>query len=221
LNTGNRSTAPNRDRTRRPRRSAAETRAAILDAAERCLLSGGPDAVRLQRIAADAAVSHPAILHHFGSREGLVEAMVLNGLAKLEAQFVEGWPSLKDPDIEGVLARFYASASDRGIARLLAWLILSGRNPGANGPGMLRRAAERLHSGRIRRATRDGRRAPELEHSLFAAAFLAIIVLGDSLFGPTIRRGMGLSIKDDASFHRWLVKVVERMDVPSSGNRSR
>ncbi len=62
------------------RRNLAETRGAILDAAERRLIDGGPDAVRLEKIAADAGVSHPAILHHFGSREGLVEAIVLNGL---------------------------------------------------------------------------------------------------------------------------------------------
>ena len=66
-----------RDRTAtRRRRSAAETRDAILEAAERRLVDGGPEAIRLQEIAADAGISHPAILHHFGSREGLVEAMV-------------------------------------------------------------------------------------------------------------------------------------------------
>ena len=168
--------------------------------------------MRLQKIAADAGVSHPAILHHFGSREGLVEAMVLSSLAKLEAQFVEGWPSLKEPDIEGVLERFYGAVAERGVGRLLAWLILSGRSPTTKNPSMLRRAAEQLHAGRIRRAQKEGRRVPVLEHSIFAAAFLTIAVLGDSLFGPTIRRGMGLATKgDDARFHRWLVKVIERM----------
>jgi hypothetical protein len=52
--------------------------------------------------------------------------MVLNGLARLQTQFLEGWPSLKEPDIEGVLERFYEVASRRGVARTLAWLILSG-----------------------------------------------------------------------------------------------
>ena len=100
-----------RDRTaNRRRRNAAETRCAILEAAERRLLAGGPDAIRLQEIAADAGISHPAILHHFGSREGLVEAMVLRGIARLQAQFLEGWPSAREPDIEGVLERFYEVA---------------------------------------------------------------------------------------------------------------
>lgn len=197
----------------RGRRSATETRRAILDAAERCLVEGGPEAIRLQKIAADAGISHPAILHHFKSREGLTEALVVDGFAKLQAQFVEGWPSVKDPDVEGVFDRFYKIASDRGVARLMAWLILSGHTLGARNPGMLRRAAEKLHAGRVRRAKEGGFPAPPLEQSLFGAAFLAILVLGDSLFGPTLRAAVNLRSKGDAArFHRWLIKIVERMD---------
>jgi AcrR family transcriptional regulator len=207
------SKAPRAHRAGRRRRSATETRRAILDAAERCLVEGGPEAIRLQRIAADAGISHPAILHHFKNREGLIEAMVVNGFAKLQAQFIEGWPSVKDPDIEGVFDRFYRIASDRGVARLMAWLILSGHTLGGQKPGMLRRAAERLHSGRVRRAEKEGLPAPLIEHSLFGAALLAIIVLADSLFGPTMRAAVDLrSKKDTARFHRWLIKIVERMD---------
>ena len=60
---------------RAPRRTAEETRAAILDAAERRLKASGPASIRLQDVAAEAGISHPAVLHHFGSREGLVQAV--------------------------------------------------------------------------------------------------------------------------------------------------
>lgn len=214
MNPAGRKTAVARRPARR-RRSAVETRAAILAAAQRCLIVGGPEAIRLQRIAADAGISHPAILHHFGSREGLVEAMVLDGFAKLQAQVLEGWPSLKEPDVEGVFERFYAIIAGRGVARMLAWLILSGQSLGTKRLGFLRPAAERMHAGRIRRAERAGRRYPRLEETLFAASLLAIIILGDSMFGPTIRRAMDLRSKDDdARFHRWLIKVIERLEHP-------
>jgi TetR/AcrR family transcriptional regulator, repressor for neighboring sulfatase len=200
----------------RRRRSAAETRSAILEAAERRLLDGGPDAVRLQEIATDAGISHPAILHHFGSREGLVEAMVIRGVAGLQAQFLAGWPSAKEPDIEGVLERFYEVAANRGMARMLAWLILSGQSYRTMKPGLLKPAAERMHAGRVRRANREGRRSPELEDSLFAATHLFILVLGDSLFGPSIRRAMGLGGGADSTrrFRGWLSQVIERMASP-------
>lgn len=198
------------------RRSAAETRSAILEAAEGRLLGGGPEAIRLQEIAADAGISHPAILHHFGSREGLVEAMVLRGIARLQAQFLEGWPSAKEPDIEGVLDRFYEVAARRGIARMLAWLILSGESNRAMTPGLFKPAAERMHAGRVRRARNEGRRSPELEETLFAATHLFILVLGDSLFGPSVRRAMGLGSGADSTgrYRRWLNKVIERMESP-------
>lgn len=177
-------------------------------------MAGGPEAIRLQEIAADVGISHPAVLHHFGSREGLVEAMVRHGLAKLQAQFLEGWPSQKELDLEGVLERFYEVASHRGVARMLAWLILSGQSLGAMGQNMLRPAAERMHAGRIRRAQKAGRRLPELEETLLAASFLAILVLGDSLFGPSVRRAMGLGANPSGTrrFRRWLTKVLERME---------
>ena len=198
----------------RRRRKAAETRSAILEAAERRLLGGGPEAIRLQEIAADAGISHPAILHHFGSREGLVEAMVLGGIGRLQAQFLEGWPSAKEPDIEGVLERFYEVASHRGMARLLAWLILSGRAYRTMKPGVFKPAAERMHAGRVRRAQNQGRRSPELEETLFAASHLFILVLGDSLFGTQVRRAIGLGSGADITrrYRRWLSKVFERME---------
>ena len=197
----------------RTRRTLIETRRAILDAAERRLIGGGPDAIRLQKIAADAGVSHPAILQHFGSREGLVEAMVLNGFARLQSQLLEGWPSQKNPDVEGTFARFYDVTARGGVARMLASLILMGRGASAMKSNVFRPAAERLHAGRVRRAQRSNRPLPPLEQSLNAAAFLIILVLGDSLFGPSVRRAIGLQSPGNAQrFRRWLIKVVERMD---------
>src|SRR5258708_15767917 len=56
----------------RKRRTAEEARVAILDAAERRLVASGPAGIRLQEVADDVGVSHPTVLHHFGSREALV-----------------------------------------------------------------------------------------------------------------------------------------------------
>src|SRR5215475_9913245 len=107
------------ERSVRAHRAALPTRDVILNAAHRRLIDGGPEAIRLEKIAADAGVSHPAILHHFGSREGLVEAMVLDSLQRLQAQLLEGWPSAKEPDVEGTFTRLYELASRRGVARML------------------------------------------------------------------------------------------------------
>ena len=191
----------------------------ILEAAERRLIAGGPEAIRLQEIASDVGISHPLILHHFGSREGLIEAMVVHGFVTLQEQFLKGWPSEKEPDIAGVMERFYEIAARRGIARLLAWLTLSGQSIK---PGLLEDAANRMHAGRVRRAESLGRPLPKKEQTLFAASFLAILVLGDALFGPAVRTAMGAGPDPEstARFRKSLVKLLERMEQPSSARTS-
>src|SRR5262245_65030111 len=71
-------------RPRRQRRTADEARAEILDAAERVLIETGPGAIRLQQVAKLVGVSHPTVLHHFGTREALVEAVVERALQAMQ-----------------------------------------------------------------------------------------------------------------------------------------
>src|SRR5215469_16716839 len=114
---------------RRARPEPGRARDAILEAAERRLREAGPGAIRLQDVAAEVGVSHPAVLHHFGSREGLVRAVVSRAIAKLQddlasalaAQFERGRPDGAD-----LFERVFAVLFDEGHARLLAWLLLSG-----------------------------------------------------------------------------------------------
>ena len=75
----------------RRRRTAEEARAEILDAAERRLAAAGPAALRLQEVAADVGISHPAVLHHFGSREALVQAVVERAMQNLEDDLVRSF----------------------------------------------------------------------------------------------------------------------------------
>src|SRR5690349_20819785 len=74
---------------RRIRRTAVDARNAILDAAERRLVEAGPNGIRLQELAADVGVSHPTVLHHFGNREALIDAVVARTLQTLQAGLLE------------------------------------------------------------------------------------------------------------------------------------
>ena len=66
-------------RVKRLRRTPEEARRLILETAQALIASTGPEGLRLQDIAAAAGISHPLILHHFGSREGLVRALTRAG----------------------------------------------------------------------------------------------------------------------------------------------
>ena len=61
---------------RRVRRTPEEAKRLILETAQALVARTGPQGLRLQDIAAEAGISHPLILHHFGSREGLVRALI-------------------------------------------------------------------------------------------------------------------------------------------------
>lgn len=63
-------------RTRAPRTEPAERRAQLLDTAERLLVAGGTDALRMDHVARAAGVTRPVVYEHFGNRDGLVIALL-------------------------------------------------------------------------------------------------------------------------------------------------
>src|SRR5207302_7893203 len=80
---------------KRLRRSPEEARRLILDTAQALIARAGPEGLRLQEIAAAAGISHPLILHHFGSREGLVRALTQEAAAELRDTLIA---SMESPD---------------------------------------------------------------------------------------------------------------------------
>ncbi|MEM9561261.1 MAG: TetR/AcrR family transcriptional regulator [Actinomycetota bacterium] len=59
------------DVDRKPRSDGEETRASVLDAADRLFAANGFDGTSLAAISADSGVSPPLIKHHFGGKEEL------------------------------------------------------------------------------------------------------------------------------------------------------
>src|ERR1700684_519738 len=117
--------------TPRTRRNAEEARGAILDAAERRLVAAGPGAIRLQEVAADVGVSHPTVLHHFGSREGLIEAVVVRALVSLDAVLLATMRTAPEPPekVEAMLGGVFDALTTGGHGRAFLWLALSGYAP--------------------------------------------------------------------------------------------
>src|SRR5579872_2169387 len=74
----------------KPRRrlDAATSLDLVLAATEKRLIVAGPGGIRLQEVAADAGVSHPTVLHHFGSREQLVKAVIARSLHAINTALV-------------------------------------------------------------------------------------------------------------------------------------
>lgn len=196
-------------RPKRQRRSAEEAHEQILDAADRRLAEGGPSGIRLQEIAADVGVSHPTILHHFGSREGLVQAVVQRALAGLRDEIVQVVSERAIDAGEGAeLVRLVAATlGDRGHARLMAWLSLEGRTP-KDAPQLLRGLAGAMHA---RRAVETGLDVPA-EDTLFMVLLVSLALFGEGVLGEAMRRSAGLEADAGAQarFHGWLARLIEQ-----------
>lgn len=184
---------PRAERTSPPRRRlrAEDARRRILEAAEKQLTKVGPEGLRLTDLARTLGVSHPAILHHFGSREGLVAAVVKHAIDMLNDQLLAAIASGSKAPSRAELMEMVAEVyGGRGYARLLAWLLLSGRAPkGARNPDKpLQRLAEAtfaVHGAKTPGASYDD--------TLFELQLVAIALLGDAIFGDSVRRASGLS----------------------------
>lgn len=138
---------------KRIRRTATEAKNMILDAAEKRLREFGPGGIKLQELAADVGVSHPAILHHFGSRDGLVEAVVRRALDTLRTAVLEEvrQQMRREVDIPSILDSVFGILAERGHARLVAWLILEGERRGTI-PGSCAASRRRPRSAWFREA---------------------------------------------------------------------
>jgi AcrR family transcriptional regulator len=190
----------------RQRRSAEAARQEILDAAERRLSDGGPAALRLQDVAADVGVSHPAVLHHFGSREGLVGAVVERAVRRLEAALIDSFRSSGDepPDGAALLERVFATLADGGHARLMAWLLLSGKEAldVDTARASWRAIIDATHAMRPQGAAR--------EDTLFTVALAALATFGQAIAGGPVldMAGLGRDAAAPARFRRWLAALL-------------
>lgn len=173
----------------RRRRTAEEAHAAILEAAKTRLIEGGPDSIRLQDVAAAVGVSHPTILHHFGSREGLVEAVIEH---VQRAIFDEVFAALGEvrfdaDSLASLLDRIASVVAAQGNARVLYWLALSGLGRLEQRP--LGNVVDVTHELRRARSKQQGVRAPSKEDTRFLVMLTTFAlsgesVLGADLFGP-------------------------------------
>ncbi|GAA3670280.1 TetR/AcrR family transcriptional regulator [Nonomuraea antimicrobica] len=79
---------------RRERADAARNRQAILRAAEELLRRHPPEQVSVERVAAAAGVGKGTVFHRFGSRTGLMLALMAERARELEQAVAEGPPPL-------------------------------------------------------------------------------------------------------------------------------
>lgn len=200
---------------RRARPEPGHARDAILEAAEKRLREAGPGAIRLQDVAAEVGVSHPAVLHHFGSREGLVRAVVGRAVGKLQGDLARALATQFErgrPDGSALFERVFEVLFDQGHARLLAWLLLSGEDPFATEEARAgwARIAEVTHAMRAARA--PGRRKPSYDDTRFTIVLSALALFGQAIAGRSTFAVAGFepTAAVERRFREWLAALLAR-----------
>ncbi|MEZ4408482.1 MAG: TetR/AcrR family transcriptional regulator [Polyangiales bacterium] len=192
----------------RRRRTAEEARAAIMDAAERQLVAAGPGGIRLQDVAREVGVSHPTVLHHFGSREGLVDAVVSRALDALHADVTAALAdaSAGEDKVAALLDGVAAALSARGQGRAMMWLALGSPEPQRDDL-RLREQAEAVDA--LRRARFGATGEATLEDSQFMVVLAASTMLAHSVMGAHLLHGAGVrGAKAPARFRAWLARLL-------------
>ncbi len=199
--------------SKRQRRSPEEARRSILEAAEDLLLDGGPRAVTVRAVAKHVGVTDMGVNHHFGSRDGLLEALLEQTAARLRteiAALTSTW--IREGARLGPLIDLLSSFYEAGYTQLAVALHEAGwRDRGA---ALLGPVVDALHAERLRRL---GPRADVDETKLAVAAMHQALAL-EPAFGAEFRRSAGIrgrTATDSKAQREWWVEALsQRLGIP-------
>lgn len=193
----------------RRRLEAEAARKLILDVTEKRLARVGPSGIRLQEVAQDAELSHSTVLHHFGSREQLVTAVIARSLAEMNASLIDVL-STSSGDSDALLTqmeRVAATLERTGHARVLMWLALEGQY--IDDPNVrLSNVLDAAHAMRLSRA-KHGKK-PTREDTAYGVMLTALAMVAGSVFTPILLKSAGLP-NDTAArqrFRNWIMRFM-------------
>jgi AcrR family transcriptional regulator len=150
-------------------------------------------------------------LHHFGTREGLVKAVITRSLAAINARLVETIArSTGDvAQVAAMLDGVYEALAHHGQARVVMWLALAGQR--IEGDARLSAVVEATHL--LRRAKHTGkRRGPPREDTAHVVVLASLALVGAAVMGPALLENAGLSGGPAAErrFRGWLARLLAK-----------
>lgn len=168
----------------RQRRTPEAVREAALTEARRLLLEGGPGAMTLKAVSQALGMSHPNLIHHFGSASGLQSAVMTAMLEDLTGALASRVEQVRSGDLapRAFVDLVFDAFEAGGAGRLAAWIALS-HDESRFDPvrPTLQTMAQAL-------------RTPQKSAEASATSFLAValLALGDSLIGRVVKGELGL-----------------------------
>lgn len=170
------------------------------------MASKGPAGIRLQDVARAAGVSHSNVLHHFGSRAGLIEALNRRTVEDLKSVLFDVMRAAHS-STEDIIGPAFA-AYRNGLAQRTLWVLQSPARRGAQTLPVLEEIVEALHARLLNAAS--PRAKVDKAHTRAIVHLTTIAAFGDALIGARLRQ---CSSADEPAargrFEKWLATLLD------------
>jgi TetR/AcrR family transcriptional regulator, repressor for neighboring sulfatase len=187
---------------KRKRRTPEEARREILSASATIVLNEGPGALKIKTVAAFIGISHPTILHHFGSAEGLLSALQQDMTLQIRRVFFSAMNNVpKNADRMSIFHNILEVISNKEHGAILAFLLATGVDPF---PPKEDRGLEKI-------ALMLGEDRPypisELKRIILT---VLLATYGESLLGDHLRQRMGLAEQSPTELRTWMLDIFSK-----------
>lgn len=191
---------------RKTHKSPEEARTAILDAAIKIVAEVGPSGLRISAVAKLARMAHPNVMHHFGSREGLLNALgqrlsdnARDRVSSAIAEVLVAAPEDRVDALTHVLDVSYSGVEGRAAV----WLHMSGFDT-----LMRQNLTQIVELSHQMRETVTERASYAHTNRLVMLVTMALV--GEVVSGAGVKESLGFTDQDEnrANFRRWLAEIL-------------
>lgn len=191
---------------RKTHRSSEHAKQAILDAAEAMMITVGPAGLRISAVAKSAGMAHPNIIHHFGSRDGLINAIAervgvraTERITKAITEATKAKPEDRVKAMTHVLDVAYAG--DQGKAAV--WLHMSGAE--SSFKDNMESIVELSHS--LRKSIDPN---ANLDNTERLVMLVTLALVGEVVSGDGVKDALGFNSNSGsrAHFRQWLAEIL-------------
>ena len=194
-------------------KSLALTREAILNAAQNRIAIHGPEGLKIMDVAKDAGISHPLVLHHFGSKAGLIDALIsrliISIAAELEPLFMASFSG--GTALDSVVNAGYEFWHVDKRAELLFWAYSKqpDRIITIIGENLIKviDVANKSRMALMPSGTEEERLWRDSARTFLLVTFMLV---GDGLFGELMTKSVGLDVNDRHKIRTMMAKMVIR-----------
>jgi AcrR family transcriptional regulator len=190
--------------------SPEAARQTILDAAEAIVVEVGPAGLRISAVAKRARMAHPNIIHHFGSREGLLNALadrVGERATERITKAISNALSADSDELVAAMAKVLDTAYQGDEGRAAVWLHLSGAE------GSLKNNMDKIVdlSHQLRKSIEP---TVQRENTSRIVLLVTLALVGEVVSGDAIKSALGFEKSDNGSraeFRRWLAELLLKL----------